>query len=130
MPPIELFSDAAVATAPFTLPRIPFKVGRFFTFEPGAGDSPSVPMVTLQLYAAPAYGDFIGLLEKASPAQAGKFPRDLSSAVATGAVRDLMKKIREVFSERPVARGQDAEGTGTLEGARGRRGNAPDGSTP
>jgi adenylate cyclase len=101
VPPIELFSAAAVATAPFTLPRIPFKVGRFFTFEPGAGDSPSVPMVTLQLYAAAAYGDFIGLLEKASPAQAGKFPRDLSSAVATGTVRDLMKKIREVFSSDP-----------------------------
>jgi len=101
VPPIELFSDAAVATAPFTLPRIPFKVGRFFTFEPGAGDSPSVPMVTLQLYAAPAYGDFIGLLEKASPAQAGKFPRDLAAAIATGAVRDLMKKIREAFSSDP-----------------------------
>ena len=74
MPPIELFSDAAAATAPFTLPRIPFRVSRFFTFEPGAGDSPSVPMVMLQLYAGRRYGDFIALLEKASPAQAGKFP--------------------------------------------------------
>jgi len=101
VPPIELFSDAAVATAPFTLPRIPFKVSRFFTFEPGAGDSPSVPMVMLQLYGAPAYGDFIGLLEKASPAQAGKFPRDLSSAVATGTVRDLMRKVRAVFQGDP-----------------------------
>jgi adenylate cyclase len=101
VPPIELFSDAAVATAAFTLPRIPFKVGRFFTFEPGAGDSPSVPMVTLQLYAAPAYGDFIGLLERAIPAQAGEFPRDLSSAVATGTVRDLMRKLRAVFQGDP-----------------------------
>ena len=101
VPPIELFSDAAAATAPFTLPRIPFKVSQFFTFEPGAGDSPSVPMVMLQIYGATAYGDFIRLLEKASPAQAGKFPRDMSATIATGTVRDLMKKIREVFLADP-----------------------------
>lgn len=101
VPPIELFSNAAVATAPFTLPRIPFKVSQFFTFEPGAGDSPSVPMVTLQLYGARAYGDFIELLEKASPAQAGKFPHNLSAALADGSVRDLMKKIRAVFQGDP-----------------------------
>jgi len=101
MPPLEMFAVAAVATAPFTLPRIPFKVSRFFTFEPGAGDSPSVPMVMLQLCGAQAYGDFIRLLEKASPTQAGKFPLDPAAALETGAVRDQMKKIREVFSSDP-----------------------------
>jgi adenylate cyclase len=102
VPPIELFSNAAVATAPFTLPRIPFKVARFFTFEPGAGDSPSVPMVTLQLYCANAYEDFIRLLEKASPDQAGKVPHDLSGAIASGSVRDLMRKIRGIFQGDPA----------------------------
>jgi adenylate cyclase len=101
VPPIELFSNAAVATAPFTLPRIPFKASRFFTFEPGAGDSPSVPMVMLQLHAASAYGDFIRLLEKAGPAQAGTFSRDLSVAIATGTVRERMRKVREVFQGDP-----------------------------
>ncbi|MGE5285235.1 MAG: CHASE2 domain-containing protein, partial [Actinomycetota bacterium] len=101
VPPIELFSNASVATAPFTLPRIPFKVARFFTFEPGAGDSPSVPMVMLQLYCANAYGDFIRLLEKASPGQAGKYPHDLRAAVASGSVRDLMRKIRGNFQVDP-----------------------------
>ena len=101
VPPLELFSNAAAATAPFTLPRIPFKVSQFFTFEPGAGDSPSVPMVMLQLYGAQAYGDFIRLLEKASPAQAGKFPLDTAAALETGAVRGRMKKLREVFASDP-----------------------------
>jgi adenylate cyclase len=101
MPPLELFANAAAATAPFTLPRIPFKVSRFFTFEPGAGDSPSVPMVMLQIYGARAYGDFIRLLEKASPAQAGKFPRGLSTVIGEGSVRDLMRKIREAFAGDP-----------------------------
>jgi len=102
VPPIELFSNVAVATAPFTLPRIPFKVARFFTFEPGAGDSPSVPMVTLQLYCANAYGDFIRLLQKASPDQAGKYPHDLSAAIASGSLRDLMRKIRGNFQGDPA----------------------------
>lgn len=104
MPPIDLFSNAAAATAPFTLPRIPFQVSRFFTFEPGAGDSPSVPMVMLQIYSGQAFGDFIALLEKASPAHVGKFPRDLSKTIGEGTVRDLMKRIREVFlADPPVA---------------------------
>lgn len=102
VPPIELFSNAAAATAPFTLPRIPFKVARFFTFEPGAGDSPSVPMVMLQLYCANAYEDFIRLLEKASPDQAGKVPHGLSEAVASGSMRDLMRKIRGIFQGDPA----------------------------
>ncbi len=110
IPPIERFSKAAVATAPFTLPRIPFMVSQFFTFEPGAGDSPSVPMVMIQLYGAKAYGDFIRLLEKASPAQAGKFPRDPAAAIEAGAVRDQMKKIREVFASDPPIADENAEG--------------------
>jgi adenylate cyclase len=99
VPPIEVLANAAVATAPFTLPRIPFKVSRFFTFEPGAGDAPSVPMVMLQLHGAQAYGDFIELLEKARPANVGKFPRDLSAAITSGSIRKLMERIREVFLE-------------------------------
>jgi adenylate cyclase len=102
MPPIALLSEAAVATAPFTLPRIPFKVSRFFTFEPGAGDSPSVPMVILQLFTAGSYGDFVRLLERARPALAGRFPAELPAATAAdGSVRDVMKGLRALFQGDP-----------------------------
>ncbi len=106
VPPIEPFARSAVATAPFTLPRIPFKVSRFFTFEPGAGDSPSVPMVALQMFAARAHGDFVGLLESASPGLTAKFPRDLSAAVRAGTVRDLMREIRVAFELDPSRAGR------------------------
>jgi len=69
VPPIELFANSAAATAPFTLPRIPFKVNRYFTFDPGAGDTPSMPVVMLQLFGMDAYEEFIRLLERASPDQ-------------------------------------------------------------
>ena len=43
--PIPLFSNAALATAPFPLPRIPFKVNNYWAFQTGAGDSPTLPTV-------------------------------------------------------------------------------------
>jgi adenylate cyclase len=102
VPPIDRFCNSAVATAPFTLPRIPFKVAQCFTFDPGAGDSPSMPMVALQLYAAQAFEDFLRLLEKASPGQSGKLPIDCSTAIETRSVKELMRKIREIFEADPL----------------------------
>jgi adenylate cyclase len=99
--PLELFTRSAVATAPFTLARIPFKVSRYWTFEPEAGDSPAMPAAALQLYAMPVYRKFIDLLEKASPRQAGKLPRDGRSVVRSRGVAELMKRIREVFESDP-----------------------------
>jgi adenylate cyclase len=67
--PFELLADSAVATAPFTLPRIPFKVNRYWTFQTGAGDSPTVPVVAFQFSTLELYDEFLQLLEKASPDQ-------------------------------------------------------------
>ena len=74
--PIELFATAAVATAPFSLPRIPFKVNQYWGFQTGAGDSPTLPVVTFQLLTLPLYEEFVRLLEKVSPQQAAKLPPD------------------------------------------------------
>ncbi|HSL98901.1 MAG TPA: adenylate/guanylate cyclase domain-containing protein [Candidatus Limnocylindria bacterium] len=102
VPPIELFANTAVATAPFTLPRIPFKVNRYFTFDPGAGDSPAMPVVMLQLFGMDAYGEFVRLLERASPDQAGKLPADRATAIKTLGVKGLIWKIRGIFEGDPA----------------------------
>ncbi len=99
--PLELFSRSAVATAPFTLPRIPFKVSRYWTFETEAGDSPSMPAVALQLFSMEAYGDFVRLLEKVSPKQAGRLPLDGEKAIKTKGIKELMKDIRQIFESDP-----------------------------
>jgi adenylate cyclase len=99
--PIDLFTRAACAIAPFTLPRIPFKVSQYWTFETGAGDSPTMPAVTLQLYTAQVYGDFIQLLQKVSLQQAGQLPRDIETATRTIGIRGLMKHIRAIFESKP-----------------------------
>ena len=106
VPPIELLAQSAAATAPFTLPRIPFKVNRYFTFDPGAGDSPSMPVVMLQLFGMDAYGEFVRLLERASPDQAGILPPDRDAAITTLGVKGLIRKIRGIFEGDPALAGR------------------------
>jgi adenylate cyclase len=99
--PLDLFSDPAAATAPFVLPRIPFKVNQYWTFQTGAGDSPTLPVVVLQLFNLHVYEDFIQLLEKVSPDQAAKLPRDPNPIVRTKDVKGLIRNIREIFESEP-----------------------------
>ncbi len=106
VPPIELFAQSAVATAPFTLPRIPFKVNRYFTFDPGAGDSPAMPVVTLQLYGMDAYAEFVRFLERASPVHAGKLPANRDEAIKILGVKGLIRKIRGIFEGDPALAGR------------------------
>lgn len=49
-PPIPLLADAAMALAPFTLPKFPAQVTRFWTFRSTAGDKPTLPVVALFKY--------------------------------------------------------------------------------
>jgi len=100
--PLDLFAHAAVATAPFVLPRIPFKVNRYWRFQTEAGDSPTIPTVAFQLFTSPVYGEFIQLLEKASPNQAGKLPRADGRANKTGSIKKLILDIREIFESEPL----------------------------
>jgi serine phosphatase RsbU (regulator of sigma subunit) len=99
--PISIFSEAALATAPFPLPRIPFKVNRYWAFQTGAGDSPTLPVVTFQLFTADLYGDLVRLIEKVNPASAGRLPADWQAAVQAKGVKGLIQEVREVFESDP-----------------------------
>jgi serine phosphatase RsbU (regulator of sigma subunit) len=100
--PIELFARSAVATAPFSLPRIPFKVNQYWGFQTGAGDSPTLPVVTFQLLTLPLYKEFVRLLEKVSPQQAAKLPPDSATAIKTKSVKRLIRNIRAIFESEPL----------------------------
>jgi serine phosphatase RsbU (regulator of sigma subunit)/CHASE2 domain-containing sensor protein len=99
--PIRIFSEAALATAPFPLPRIPFKVNSYWAFQTGAGDSPTLPVVTFQLFTADLYGDLVRLIEKVSPADAGRLPADWQTAVQQKGVKAAIRQVREVFESEP-----------------------------
>jgi adenylate cyclase len=99
--PIDLFARPAAATAPFVLPRIPFKVNQYWTFQTGAADSPTFPTIAFQLFAEQIYGDFIHLLEQVSPGQAKKLPRSIAGAIKTSDLKTVMREIRDVFESEP-----------------------------
>ena len=100
--PIELFATSAIATAPFSLPRIPFKVNQYWGFQTGAGDSPTLPVVTFQLLTVPLYEEFVRLLEKVSPPQAAKLLPDSATALQTKGIKRLIRDIRGIFEGDPL----------------------------
>ncbi|HEX5020453.1 MAG TPA: adenylate/guanylate cyclase domain-containing protein, partial [Candidatus Binatia bacterium] len=97
--PIDIFSEAAVATAPFVLPRLPVRVNYYWTFQPDAGDSPTFPVVAFHIYAREAYPVFRRLLEKVSPEQAAGLPSNVA-AKQNGTVT-LLKAVRQIFENQP-----------------------------
>ena len=95
--PIEKIAQAAFATAPFVLPRMPVRVNHYWTFLPDAGDTPTFPVVAFQLYTLHVYDDFLRLMEKVRPELTRALPKDaLTDIKARGAV-SFMKQIRKLF---------------------------------
>jgi adenylate cyclase len=100
--PIAPLSQSAFATAPFVLPRLPVKVNQYWTFQTDAGDSPTFPVVALQLYTLPLYDAFMRLLEKVSPEEARKLPRNAVKAIQTQGAVKFMRDIRGAFESDPL----------------------------
>lgn len=99
--PIPPLAQSAAALAPFPLPKVPVKVSKNWTFKTGAGDTPTLPVVALQLFTMPVYGEFLRLLEIANPPCAGKIPRDKAAAVAPGGVENIVNNVRDAFESGP-----------------------------
>jgi adenylate cyclase len=122
--PFAPFAQSALATAPFVLPRIPFKVNQYWTFQTEAGDSATFPVVTLQLFSIDVYDDFINLLEKARPSLTGKLPRDINATIKSIGIQKLIRDIRDIFaSDASLADRmlQDLERSNSLSATDGRR---------
>jgi serine phosphatase RsbU (regulator of sigma subunit) len=100
--PIEIFANASAATAPFSLPRIPFKVNQYWGFQTGAGDSPTLPVVTFQLLTMDLYDEFVGLIKTASAQQAASLPPDSAAAIQKIGVKRLIREIRSIFENDPL----------------------------
>ena len=101
--PIEPLTQSAFATAPFVLPRIPVRVSQYWTFQTGAGDSPTFPVVALQLYTLPVYPEIRALLSKARPEQAARLPQDANAAIESAGASRFIRDLRQVFhSDREV----------------------------
>jgi adenylate cyclase len=67
--PIACLCEPALAQAPFPLPKLPICLRQYWTFKPGAGDIPTLPVVVFHAYAGEAYARFLQLLAKDLPTE-------------------------------------------------------------
>jgi adenylate cyclase len=101
VPLIPCLEKAAIAAAPFPLPKVPVKVSQYWTFKSGAGDLPTFPVVAFQVFALDVYDDFIRLLEHIDPVLFEPLPKNRAAAVAAGGVESLLRDLRHVFVQDP-----------------------------
>jgi|CXWL01.1.fsa_nt_gi adenylate cyclase len=100
--PFEPFAKAATGTAPFVLPRIPFKVNQYWTFQQGAGDAPTFPVVALQQYGWEGFGDLVQLVKQVNPAYAEKLPSDVEKERITRGLVGIIRDLRDLFEGDPA----------------------------
>jgi adenylate cyclase len=101
VPPIPLLAQAAVALAPFPLPKVPVRVSQYWAFKTAAADVPTLPVVALQLFALGVYDEFLHLLKQVSPSQAAMLPPH-SSAIMTTTMEGTVQGIRDIFNNEPL----------------------------
>ncbi len=98
--PIEPLARAALATAPFPLPRVPIKLSQFWVFGRAADDVPTLPAVAVHAYARDVHEELFARLAIARP-DADALLRGYRNS-APGAFTRTMTDLRTVFRNDPT----------------------------
>lgn len=99
VPPQAIFSQAALAQAPFPLPKVPIKLSRFWSFKPGGGDVPTMPVLAFYAFDRPGAQLFEERLA-ALARDADGFRRTRDDARGQHLVADI-ERMRALFQCRP-----------------------------
>ncbi len=102
VPPFAELAQAAAATAPFPLPKVPVKVSQFWLYKQGAGDAPTLPVVVWQLHAHADSVQLLRLLRAAQPASAQPIS-DAEAMLRAGNLRPVMETLRLLLRRPAVA---------------------------
>ena len=106
LPPIEPFAKAAIALAPFPLPRTSARTSEFWAFKEGAGDRLTLPAAALQIHAAPVHTLWMSRLREAGvPGLEGLLP-DNNLLTEAGAVQRASLAVRHAFLHDPGLEGR------------------------
>jgi adenylate cyclase len=100
-PPIAPLAEAALAQAPFPLPKIPIYLTQYWTFKFSAGDIPTLPVVVFHAYAGQAYADFIHLLQRKSPGHASILPTPSGAGYTLEQILGATAVLRSIFERQP-----------------------------
>jgi adenylate cyclase len=71
--PLPEFADAALATAPFPLPTVPFRTNQYWAFLPSANDVPTLPVVAFGVRMEAAQEQIERLANESMPARNSQF---------------------------------------------------------
>ncbi len=97
VPPISPLENAALALAPFPLPKIPAKINQSWLFKPEVGDVPTLPVVALQIYALSVYDDLIELIREDTPEVIDEMPAKVRLVRENGSIQSTVAKLRRIF---------------------------------
>jgi adenylate cyclase len=99
LPPIAPLATAALATASFPLPRMPARIDQCWSFK--LGNTPTLPVVALQLYGIDVYDVFTGALAKGDLNGSGRLPKDKDSLLGQRRAQQAVRALRDLFLEHP-----------------------------
>jgi adenylate cyclase len=101
VPPIPPLADAALALAPFPIPKRPVRISQTWLFKQSAGEMPTLPVVVLQTMAGKHDAYLQALLGRNMPDRIDTPPASSRQAVATTNPVDSIRAAREIFKQRP-----------------------------
>lgn len=97
--PHEIFSDAALTTSPFVLPKVPTQVRRYWTFKPQSPSS--LPVTALQIFSFQVYGAWRRLWQQVDPGYATRLPPDAGSTGNKRQVLAMGEALRQSMTKDP-----------------------------
>jgi adenylate cyclase len=108
VPPIEPLRRAALATAPFTLPKVPIRVGQFWTFGRTAGGTATLPVVVLHGFDLPALDEFFALLASVRPGVFADVESVERHTQRHSGLEETIRQVEDAFRRDPQL-GEDVE---------------------
>lgn len=98
---IPVLADAAAAQAPFPLPKLPVELSQYWRFRPSSGDIPTLPVVTLHLFAKEAVGTFFQLVQKTDPEGSVSLPAAQQGLLPMRQIVQYIAPLFVLFKRKP-----------------------------
>jgi adenylate cyclase len=95
--PVQPLADAALAYAPFVLPKTD-RIDAYWTFKSNGGENPCMPIVAFQVYAVDAFDDILARLRSVPTVGEPAVSPDGKTMLRTRKVVADMRGLRQYFA--------------------------------
>jgi adenylate cyclase len=113
--PAPPFRMASAAVAPFPLPKMPVRVSQYWTFKPGAGSVPTLPIASFQVFTLDVYDELIQLLKKHYVVSSDDMLQGKTELISRKGIVKEMQKVRDIFQRDPLVAEKMLEDAGNPE---------------